>query len=130
MHRRAARTPPPPRAPPSRQRSAGRAGRSPPRGDRGRDLVHHLLGLIVVTIEGFSYHREWQDGRELALEFTGRVDGLDLQGIDLIRLDERQRIQSLDVMIRPINAVVALRDSIAPRMAVYLAQRGVDAASR
>ena len=96
---------------------------------RGRDLVHHLLGLIVVTIEGFSYHREWQDGRELALEFTGRVGGLDLQGIDLISLDERQRIRRLDVMIRPINAVIALRESIAPRMAAYLAQRGAGPAS-
>ena len=95
----------------------------------GRDLVHHLLGLIVVTIEGFSYHREWQDGRELALEFTGRVGGLDLQGIDLISLDERQRIRRLDVMIRPINAVIALRESIAPRMAAYLAQRAAGPAS-
>jgi hypothetical protein len=91
---------------------------------RGRGLVHHLLGLIVGTIEGFRYHREWQNGRELALEFTGRVGELELQGIDLITLDERLRIQSLDVMIRPINAVLALRESIAPRMAAFLAERG------
>jgi hypothetical protein len=94
---------------------------------RGREIVHRLLGLIVGTIEGFTYHREWQAGRELALEFTGRVGGLELQGIDLISLDERLRIRSLDVMIRPINAVVALRDIIAPRMASFLAERGAPA---
>ena len=50
----------------------------------GRDLVGHLLGLIVHTIEGFTYHREWRNGTELALEFTGRIGKLDLQGVDLI----------------------------------------------
>ena len=89
---------------------------------RGREIVHHLLGLIVNTIDGFTYHREWLKGRELALEFTGRVGELELQGIDLISLDERLRLQSLDVMIRPINAVLALREAIAPRMAAFLAE--------
>jgi len=89
---------------------------------RGREIVQHLLGLIVKTIDGFTYHREWQKGRELALEFTGSVGGLELQGIDLISLDGRFRVQGLDVMIRPINAVVALRETIAPRMAAFLAE--------
>ena len=89
---------------------------------RGREIVHHLLGLLVNTIDGFTYHREWLKGRELALEFTGRVGELELQGIDLISLDERFRLQSLDVMIRPINAVLALREAIAPRMATFLAE--------
>jgi hypothetical protein len=89
----------------------------------GREIVHHLLGLIVNTIEGFRYHREWQNGRELALEFGGRVGELELQGIDLISLDEHLRVRKLDVMIRPINAAVALRETIAPRMASFLAGR-------
>jgi hypothetical protein len=62
-------------------------------------------------------------GSELALEFRGRVGGLELQGIDLISLDASGRIRRLDVPMRPINAVSALRDAIAPRMAKYLAQR-------
>ena len=100
---------------------------------RGREIVHHLLVLIVNTIDGFTYHREWLKGRELALEFTGRVGELELQGIDLISLDERFRLQSLDVMIRPINAVLALREAIAPRMATFLAElaeRGQASAQR
>ena len=91
---------------------------------RGRDLVAHLLGLIIHTIEGFTYQREWVQGSELALEFRGRVDGLDLQGIDLISLDEEGRVRALDVPMRPLNAVTALRERIAPRMAEYLRSRG------
>ena len=97
---------------------------------RGSALVQHLLGLILETIEGFTYHREWKMGSELALEFRGRVGNLELQGIDLISLDERLRIGSLDVMIRPINAVLSLREIIAPRMASFLAERGASRASR
>jgi hypothetical protein len=90
---------------------------------RGAALVQHLLGLILETVEGFTYHREWKMGSELALEFRGRVGGLELQGIDLISLDAAGRIRRLDVPMRPINAVGALRDAIAPRMAEYLAGR-------
>jgi hypothetical protein len=90
---------------------------------RGPELVRHLLGLILETIEGFTYHREWRDGSELALEFRGRVGGLELQGIDLISLDAAGRIHRLEVPMRPVNAVVALREAIAPRMMAYLKAR-------
>ncbi len=90
---------------------------------RGAALVQHLLGLIVETIEGFTYHREWRAGSELALEFRGRVGELELQGIDLISLDATGRIRRFDVPMRPVNAVIALRDAIKPRMVAYLAKR-------
>ncbi len=89
----------------------------------GRDLVGHLLGTIIHTIEDFSYQREWWNGAELALEFTGRVKGLDLQGIDLITLNAENRIAKLDVLMRPINGASALRDLVAPQMAEFLSRK-------
>lgn len=88
----------------------------------GRELVHHLLGLILETIDEFTYHREWQQEAELALEFTGRVGDLQLQGIDLISLNERFEVQRLDVLIRPTKAVDALQEMIAPQMQAFLAE--------
>ena len=95
---------------------------APPYWDRlrGRDLVQHLLGIVIHTIEDFTYHREWQEGNELALEFTGHVGDLELQGVDLITLDDRFVIRNLDVVMRPVNAVIALREAIAPQMAEFL----------
>ena len=90
---------------------------------QGRALVHRLLGVILRTIEGFTYHREWAAGRELALEFRGSVDGLELQGIDLITLDEAGRLSNLDVMIRPMNAVEALMQHVRPEMLAFLAEQ-------
>lgn len=37
----------------------------------GRRLVAHLLGVILQTIEDFTYHRQWTAERELALELSG-----------------------------------------------------------
>jgi len=89
----------------------------------GRDVVHHLLGIIIETIEGFTYHREWINQSELALEFTGQVAGMDLQGIDLITIDQAGQLVNIDVMIRPINAVEALMEQVTPRMTEFFAKR-------
>jgi hypothetical protein len=102
---------------------------APPYWDRleGRPLVHHLLGLIIHTIEDFTYHREWHEDAagqgEIALEFRGHVGELNLQGIDLITLNDRGELQGLDVMIRPMNALTALRDAIAPQMMAFLREQ-------
>lgn len=99
---------------------------APPYWDKlnGRPIVLHLLGLIIQTIEDFTYHREWHDDSrgegEIALEFHGHVGELDLQGIDLITVNDRGELQNLDVMIRPMNALAALKDVIAPQMLEFL----------
>jgi len=89
----------------------------------GREISHHLLGLIVHTIDDFTYHREWQTGNQIALEFKGSVDGLALQGIDLITLNEGCVVQDLEVLMRPLNAIEKLRDVITPQMTAFLAER-------
>ena len=73
-----------------------------------REVVLRLLGIIIETIEGFTYHREWINGPELALEFTGTVEGLGLQGIDLITLNDEGKIRNIDVMVRPMNTLEKL----------------------
>ena len=99
---------------------------APPYWDKlnGRPIVLHLLGLIIQTIEDFTYHREWHDDArgegEIALEFHGHVGELDLQGLDLITVNDRGELQNLDVMIRPMNALAALKDVIAPQMLEFL----------
>jgi hypothetical protein len=93
----------------------------------GKEIVSHLLGLIVNTIEGFHYHRQWVEGRELALEFTGRLGDKELQGIDLITLSPDHRITNLDVLMRPLNGIKALREAIAPQMQELFARKAASA---
>jgi hypothetical protein len=103
---------------------------APPYWDKlsGRPLVHHLLGLIINTIDDFTYHRQWHDdasGRgEIALEFHGHIGDLTLQGIDLITLNDRGEVANLDVLIRPMNTLEALKQIIAPKMIEFLQKNG------
>jgi hypothetical protein len=89
----------------------------------GSDLVAHLLGVIVRTIDDFTYHRQWRNGSELALEFTGRVGDLDLQGIDLISVNDEGLLAKIDVPMRPMNAVQALQKIVAPQVMAFLKER-------
>ena len=77
-----------------------------------KEVVLRLLKIIINTIDEFIYHREWINGPELALEFRGSVDGLELQGIDLITLNDEGKIQSIDVMIRPMNTLAKLAEIV------------------
>ncbi len=86
----------------------------------GRRIVHHLLGIIIETIEDFTYYREWQQGRELALEFQGHVGDLDVQGIDLITLGDDGRVRNIDVLMRPVNTVIRLQEIVGPQMLAFL----------
>ncbi len=89
---------------------------------QGKPVVERLLGVLVETFEDFTYHRQWIDGNELALEFRGRVGDLGLHGIDLITLNDAGLVQHLDVMIRPANALTELMAIVGQKMQAKLAE--------
>lgn len=75
----------------------------------GRDLVTaYLAGAMKVLGPGFRYDDEWVRERDAVLLFASTVDGLQVQGIDLIRWDEDGQIADFTVMIRPFKALQAV----------------------
>lgn len=82
----------------------------------GKREVALILGTVAGVFDDFRYVREWVDGDDWALEFTARVGGLELKGVDLIRLDEAGRIVDFEVVARPPNAVAALRAAMEERL--------------
>lgn len=92
----------------------------------GKDAVAFLLGVILSTIEDFTYRREWRNGAELALEFSGNVEGKPLQGIDLITLDSEGRVSKIDVPMRPVGTINVLIEKVTPQMMNYLESLGGD----
>ncbi|PWE17214.1 nuclear transport factor 2 family protein [Marinicauda salina] len=81
-------------------------------------LIHILQGVIDI-VEGFDYRREWVDGDEIILEFTGSVDGKDLVGIDRISLDDQGRMARLEVLIRPMNTLLAFAERMREHVLEY-----------
>jgi hypothetical protein len=47
------------------------------------------------------------------------VDDCELQGVDLITLGDGGLVTRLDVLIRPENVLVLLRQAVAPRMVEF-----------
>src|SRR4051812_4341851 len=67
-----------------------------------RDLVTaYLAGAIRVLGPTLTYHDEWLRERDAVLRFTAEVDGLQVEGVDLIKWDEGGLIADFTVMIRP-----------------------------
>ena len=81
----------------------------------GRAKVVMYLGAAgqVFADTGFTYVRELVDGAEVCLEFTAKVDGIHVNGIDLIRFDLEGRIADFKVMVRPLKAMNKLWEMMA-----------------
>lgn len=77
----------------------------------GRDLVAaYLTGAMIVLGPTLTYHDEWVRERDAVLHFTCEVDGLQVEGVDMITWDDAGQIIGFTVMVRPLkalNAVVA-----------------------
>lgn len=88
-------------------------------------VVALILNAVAQVFTEFTYDRELtaDDGLSVVLEFSARVNGKQLKGIDMIRFDEAGRIVEFEVMIRPLNALQALADEMAQRLAAYLPKK-------
>lgn len=85
--------------------------------------VQVILSTVVQVFEDFTYHRQYtsEDGMSAILEFSAKVNGKELKGIDQIRFDEDGKIVDFEVMVRPMSGLQALGDEMAKRLAPYLA---------
>jgi SnoaL-like domain len=72
----------------------------------GRETVTRLLEIVAGTFEGFRYTDELQTDGAHALIFRASIGGRELEGIDLLRLDEQGLICDFTVMIRPLSGLV------------------------
>lgn len=91
----------------------------------GAPVVALILNTVAQVFTEFTYDRELttDEGLSVVLEFSARVNGKQLKGIDMIRFDEAGKIVEFEVMIRPLNALQALADEMAQRLAAYLPKK-------
>ncbi len=77
-----------------------------------KSYVMTILTAVTENFEDFHYTKEWVDGSDILLEFTARVEETNLRGIDRITLNDDGLLVHLEVMIRPINALIALAGKV------------------
>jgi hypothetical protein len=55
--------------------------------------------------ESFRYLRELEDERNAVLEFQVEIDGISVNGVDMLTWNEEGKIVEFKVMIRPLKAI-------------------------
>jgi hypothetical protein len=85
------------------------------RPQQGRDLVAlYLTGAMhVIANPSFRYVREVLEGRNAALEFETEIDGVHVNGVDLITWNDSGLISDFKVMLRPLKGINVVQQRMA-----------------
>jgi len=68
-------------------------------------MAYLLAAAKVLGNDSFHYVRELVDGDEMMLEFVTELDGISINGIDIIRFGADGKISDFKVMVRPLKAI-------------------------
>lgn len=75
-----------------------------PQQGRARTIVY-LTGAFHVFNNSFHYLKEVVDDQHAVLEFTCDLDGIIINGVDILTFDDSGKICEFKVMVRPLKAV-------------------------
>ena len=89
----------------------------------GAPMVSLILNTVSKVFVDFAYHRELAsaDGLSVVLEFSAKVNGKDLKGIDLVQFDADGKVVDFEVMVRPLSGLQALGEEMGKRVAPFMA---------
>ena len=85
----------------------------------GRDatLAYLSAATKVFSDTDFHYIGKWYGECSAILEFAATLDGKYVNGIDIIRWNDAEKIVSVKVMVRPLKGLQALMPKIAELLA-------------
>jgi len=87
---------------------------------RGRELTaKYLTAALAVFGDRLRYVREIVGERDAVLEFEAELDGIHVNGVDLIRWNDAGRIVDFKVMVRPLKAINLLHEKMAERLQAH-----------
>jgi hypothetical protein len=89
-----------------------------PQEGRHKTAAYLKAAAKVFGDTDFHYVEQWYKERSTILEFAATIDGIYVNGIDMIHWNDDEQIVSFKVMLRPLKAL----QTIIPAMAELLAQ--------
>ncbi|MCG5432936.1 nuclear transport factor 2 family protein [Mycobacterium sp. MYCO198283] len=89
---------------------------------RGKATTLAYLSAAATLLGGpdFRYVEQWRGERSAVLEFETEVDGIHVNGVDIISWNDDGEIDAFKVMLRPFKAL----QTVIPKMAELLQQAG------
>ena len=87
---------------------------------RGADITYKYLASAIKVLNGdsFRYLGEWRADNSAVLEFATEIDGITINGVDIIKFADDGSIISFKVMVRPLKAINLLHRMMAEQLAV------------
>jgi hypothetical protein len=83
---------------------------------RGREEVGDLFEVILEVLGPITYLAEIP-GDPHVLSFRTDVKGTEIEGVDLLRLDENGLVNEITVLLRPFPGIAAFLKATGPKLA-------------
>jgi len=92
---------------------------------RGPDLIADYITAAheIFTRWDLDYVRAFQNGNEICMEFEGEIEGVTLNGVDIIRWNADDKIDDFKIMIRPASGLKKLGEVMVKILAEVQAAR-------
>ncbi len=89
-----------------------------PQEGRAKAVAYLAAAAKLFADTGFHYVEKWYADHSAVLEFVADIDGIHVNGIDMIHWNDDGKITSVKVMLRPIKAL----QTVVPEMGKLLQQ--------
>ncbi|WP_374972635.1 nuclear transport factor 2 family protein [Spongiibacter marinus] len=82
---------------------------------RGKDVTALYLSAAfqVLVNDSFHYVREVEGANDAVLEFAVVIDGVQVNGVDMIHWNAEGKITDFKVMLRPLKAINLIHQKMA-----------------
>ena len=91
-----------------------------PQEGRAKAVAYLAAAAKLVADTGFHYIEKWYSEHSAGLEFAADIDGIHVNGIDMVHWNDDGKITSVKVMLRPLKAL----QTVVPEMGRLLQQGG------
>lgn len=84
-----------------------------PQEGKAKVFAYLFAAAQVLGNAEFRYERELFDGNQACLEFATTIDGILINGVDMIRFNDAGLIEDFKVMVRPMKGMNKLWELMA-----------------
>ena len=84
-----------------------------PQEGRATTLAYLMAAVKVLGDSSFRYVGQWFADRSAVLEFAADLDGIHVNGVDVIHWNDDDEIVEFKVMLRPLKALQAVMSAMA-----------------
>jgi hypothetical protein len=84
-----------------------------PQAGKAITLQYLIAAFHVFSDDSFRYIRELAGPRDAVLEFQVEIEGIEVNGVDMIKWDDEGKIVEFKVLIRPLKAINLIHQKMA-----------------